>query len=171
VIEPGPTAIDLAQRYVAFAWDFTEFSPSSAVYFERVRARRIIRHRVARGNSGDSGAREYLSAGVDARNRILWILSLHGDLTLAEVGRYTVRTGKRQAARLQPVAGDPVLRTVIAGAVDGSTAFYLGSGLVPLEDLPCTTPFGCLAEPGCSVEQPCELRAAPGLKFKRPKPR
>ena len=116
-------------------------------------------------------AREYLVAHIDARNRAAWILSMHGDLTLAEVGRYTIRTGNRQVAQLQPLAGDPVIRTVLAGAVDGSTAFYLGSGLVPIEELPCTGPFDCLAEPGCSLEQPCELRAASALEFKRPKPR
>ena len=171
VIEPGPTAIDLAQRYLAFAWDSTDVSPASEVYFERVRVGRIVRHVVARGSSGDMQAREYLVAHIDARNRAAWILSMHGDLTLAEVGRYAIRTGRRQAAQLQPVAGDPVIRTVIAGAVDGSTAVYLGSGLVPIDELPCTGPFGCLAQPGCSLEQPCELRATSALEFKRPRPR
>jgi hypothetical protein len=171
VIEPGPTAIDLAARYMAFAWDSTDFSPLSDVYYERIRAGRIVRHRVARGSSGDMQAREYLVAHIDAQSRVVWILSMHGDLTLTEVGRYTIRTGKREVAQLQPLAGEPVIRTGLAGAVDGSTAFYLGSGLVPLEELPCTTPFGCLAEPGCSVQQPCELRAASALKFERPRPR
>jgi len=171
VIEPGPTAIDLGRRYIAFAWDSTEFSPLSEVYYERIRAGRIVRHRVARGSSGDMTTREYLVAHIDARNRASWILSMHGNQTLTEVGRYAIQTGKRDVAQLQPLAGDPVIRTVLAGAADGSTAFYLGSGLVPLEELPCIGPFDCLAEPGCSLEQPCELRAASALEFKRPKPR
>lgn len=171
VIEPGPTAIDLGERYLAFAWDSTDFSVLSDVYFERIRTGRIVPHRVARGSSGDMTTREYLVAHIDAQGRAAWILSMHGNQTLAEVGRYTIRTGKRQAAQLQPLAGDPVIRTVLAGAVDGTTAYYLGSGLVPIEELPCTRPFSCLAEPGCSVQQPCELRAASPLKFKRPKPR
>ena len=112
VIEPGPTAIDLAQRHIAFAWDSTDVSVVSEVYFERIRAGRIVRHLVARGSSGDMTTREYLVAHIDAQGRAAWILSMHGNLTLAEVGRYTIRTGKRQVAQLQPLAGDPVIRTV-----------------------------------------------------------
>jgi hypothetical protein len=168
VIEPGPTGLDLSRRALGFGWDSAgREGISSEVYLERLRAGRIARLRVARGSSGDMQHREFMAPQIDGQN-LAWILSLAGDLTLGEVGRYTIAGGKRRVAPLRPDAGEPVLRSVISGAVDGSTAFYVASALVPLDELPCTLQSFCVAEPGCSDAQPCPLRAAPGLKFTRP---
>jgi hypothetical protein len=168
VVEPGPTAVDLSSRALGFSWDYAgREGISSEVYFERLRAGRISRLSVARGSSGDMQHRQFMGPHVDGQN-VAWILSLAGDLTLGEVGRYTILGGKRLVAPLRPDAGEPIARSVISGAVDGSSAVYLASALVPLDELPCTAPSFCVAEPGCSDAQPCPLRAAPGLKFTRP---
>jgi hypothetical protein len=169
VVEPGPTGLDLSLHALAFGWDSAgRQGVTSGVYLERLRSGRIARLRVARGSSGEMQHREFMAPQIDAQNRLVWILSLRGDLTLSEVGRYTIRNGSRRVARLQPVGGDPVVRPAIAGAVEGSTAVYLASGLVPPEEQPCTLQSLCLAEPGCSVAQPCQLRLASGLRFTRP---
>jgi len=171
VVEPGPTALDLSGRALAFTWDSTvPGGLSSEVYLDKLGSGRIARRAVATGFSGDMQHREFMAPQVDGEN-LAWILSLAGDLTLSEAGRYTISGGKRRVARLQPVATEPVLRPAIAGAVDGSTATYLASGLIPEDELPCTGPFGCIANPGCSEAQPCELRSATALKFTRPKKR
>jgi hypothetical protein len=170
VVEPGPTGLALSRNTVAYGWDSTDEGLTSDVYFQRVRAGRSVRHRVGRGSSGDAGSRELMAPHIDAEDRVAWILSLTGDLTLSEVARYAISSGKRRVAPLQPVAGEPVLRPVIAGAVNGSTATYLASGLIAEDELPCTGPFGCIANPGCSEAQPCELRTAT-LRFRPPHPR
>jgi hypothetical protein len=168
VIEPGPTGLDLSSSALGFGWDSAGREGfMSEVYVDRLDARRIARLRVARGSSGDMQHREFMAPHIDGPD-LAWILSLAGDLTLGEVGRYTIVGGKRRVAPLRPDAGEPVLRSVISGAVDGSTAFYLASALVPLDELPCTPQSFCVAEPGCSDAQPCPLRAAPALKFTRP---
>jgi hypothetical protein len=55
---------------------------------------------------------------------------------------------------------------VIAGAVDGPDYLYLASGLVESGGNPCNTPASCIAAPGCSELQPCELRRAAAPAFR-----
>src|SRR4030095_1868606 len=98
---------------------------------------------------------ELIGPQIDPTHQLIWIASLSGDLTGSEVRRFAIRTGKRSSTPLPPIAGDPVLRTAIAGASDHGTLHYLASGLVPLDELPCTAQSFCLAEPGCSETQPC----------------
>jgi hypothetical protein len=71
VIEPGPTALDLSGRTLAFSWDTTwEGLPSSELYVERPRPGGIGRLRVARGESADEQHREFI-APADRRDERL----------------------------------------------------------------------------------------------------
>jgi hypothetical protein len=171
LVEPGPTSIDLTGRYFAFGWDSTaESGPTSSVYLDKLRARSIARRLIARGASGEIQADELVGPQIDTRGRITWIESLFGDSTRSELHRYTIGNGKLSSALLQPVAGDPFIRPVIASAVDRTSPLYLASGLVPIGE-PCTPQTPCLANPGCSGSQPCELRGATALRFTPPKRR
>jgi hypothetical protein len=167
LIEPGPTAIDLSGRYMTFGWDSTSGGPTSAIYFEKLRAGHITRREASRTGSGEIQAQELLPAGIDSEAHIVWIRSLFGDSTGSEVKRYYVLNGNRDLARLQPVPGQPFVYTVLAGGVDGTTPLYLASGRAPIGE-PCTAQAPCLVEPGCADLQPCELRRATDLTFPPP---
>jgi hypothetical protein len=167
LVEPGPTTLDLTGRYLGFGWDSTaDGGPTSDVYLEQLRARRITRRRLARGASGEIQAVELLGPQIDTRGRMVWIRSLFGDSTRSQVERYTVTNGRRDVASLQPVAGEPYVRTIIGSAVEGTTPLYLSAGLFPVTE-PCSPQAPCLVEPGCSESQPCELRTATALRFTR----
>jgi hypothetical protein len=171
LVEPGPTTLDLTGRFLAFGWDSTsEDGPTSAVYLEKLRASRIARRTIARGGSGDIQAHELVGPQIDGRGRIVWIESLYGDSTRSEVHRYTIQNANRSSASLQPVTGEPFVRTVIGSAVDGTMPLYLASGLLPVGEL-CTSQSPCFVGPGCSDVQPCELKRATALRFSPPKRR
>jgi hypothetical protein len=171
LVEPGPTTLDLTGRSLAFGWDSTsEIGSTSAMYLEKLRGRHIERRRIARAGSGDIQARELLGPQIDSRGRIVWIESLYGDSTRSDVERYTIQNGNRSSAALQPVAGEPFVRTIIGSAVDRTTPLYLASGLLPVDE-PCTSQSPCFVGPGCSDRQPCELKTATALPFSPPKPR
>ena len=70
----------------------------------------------------------------------------------------------QEEARIPPLPTDPILRPVIAGAVDGHDYLYLASGLVEPGE-PCTMPASCFAYPGCAELQPCQLRRATGAEL------
>lgn len=168
LVEPGPTTVDLTGRAVAFGWDSTDQGgPTSAVYLEKLRAARIARRLIARGHSGEIQAEELLGPQIDTRGRMVWIRSLFGDSTRSQVERYTILNGRRDAAPLQPVAGEAYVRSIVGSAVDRGTPLYLSSGLVPVTE-PCSPQSPCLVDPGCSEGQPCELRTATRLQFTQP---
>ena len=173
LVEPGPTTIDLVARSLTFGWDSTSAeSPTSAIYLRTLRAGRISQRRIARAVSGEIQAEEMLAPQFDGEGRIVWIRSLFGDSTRSEVARYRIRSANRESAPLQPVAGEPYIHSVIAGAVDtrkqiAPDLLYLASGLLPLGE-PCTAQTPCLVDPGCSDAQPCELRVASGRVFTKP---
>jgi hypothetical protein len=97
----------------------------------------------------------------------VWGRALFGDTTRSEVQRYRVSTGARDAATLQPIPGEALIRTALATAVDGVDVLYLGSGrTVPGE--PCTPQSPCAFDPGCGDAEPCELRRAGPLTFAPP---
>lgn len=175
LVEPGPTALDLIGRFLAFGWDSTATDgPTSTVYLEKLRASRVVRRRIAQGASGEIQGEELLGPQFDGGGRIVWIRSLFGDSTRSQVERYRVPSGTRDSAPLQPVAGQPFVYTVIASAVDTAKQIepdplYLASGLLPLGE-PCTVVTPCLVEPGCSDALPCELRRATGRVFTKPPP-
>jgi hypothetical protein len=172
LVEPGPTTLDLIGRFLMFGWDSTAADgPTSALHLDKLRAGRIVRRRIARAASGEVQAGALLGPQLDPRGRMVWIRSLFGDSTRSQVERYYVPNGNRDSAPLQPVANQPLVYTVIASAVYSTphtiTPLYLASGLVPTGE-PCTPQSPCLVEPGCSDAQPCELRAATGLRFTEP---
>jgi len=168
LVEPGPTSLDLFGRRLAFGWDSgAEGSPTSAVYLETLFARRVERRRLAREASGEIQAAELLSPQFDLEARLVWGRALFGDTTLSEAQRYRIATGTRDAARLQPIPGEALIRTALATAVDGVSVLYLASGrTVPGE--PCTPQNPCAFDPGCGDTQPCELRRAGPLVFAPP---
>ncbi len=164
---PGPTALDLATRRLAFGWDSTDPRPLSAVYLDVMRnTGRTAKRRLDRGHSGEMQSREFIAPQFDEQVRVTWLASFTGDKLQADVRRYSFMGETREEARLTPLSADPVLRPVIAGAVDGSGYLYLASGLVQ-PDGPCATPRSCIADPGCSELQPCELRRAATPAFER----
>ena len=78
-----------------------------------------------------------------------------------------ISSGKLEAAALQPIPGQALIRTALATAVDRNDVFYLASGLnVPGE--PCTPQNPCAFAPGCADDQPCELRRASPVVFAPP---
>jgi hypothetical protein len=164
---PGPTALDLATRRLAFGWDSTDPRPHSAVYLDVMRnTGRTAKRRLDHGHSGELQGRELIAPQFDEQVRVVWLASFLGDKSQADLRRWSFMTERREEARLAPVAGDPVLRTPIAGAVDGNGYVYLGSGFTA-QALQCTPAAPCRADPGCSETQPCLLlrNAAPAFRL------
>ena len=65
LVEPGPTALDLAGRRLAFGWDSGASGPTTAAYYATLRAH-SKKHRVEFGSSGSIQAEEVLSPVVDS---------------------------------------------------------------------------------------------------------
>ena len=144
---PGPTALDLATRRLAFGWDSTDPRPLSAVYLDVMRnTGRTAKQRLVRGHSGELQGREFIAPQFDQQVRVTWLASFEGDRTQATVRRYSFMTGRQEEAVLGPLPTDTIWRTAIAGAVDGDAYLYLASGLI---------------NPGCSDSQPCLLLRNP----------
>lgn len=168
VVEPGPTSLDLFGSRLAFGWDSAGAGfPSSAVYLETIRANRTERRRLLRGGSGDIQAIELVSPQVDREARIVWGGALVGDTTRSDIHRYRISTGARDVARLPPNPSEPILRTLLATAVDGVDVLYVASGFRVFNE-PCTPQNPCAFDPGCSVGAPCLLVRASPLAFIRP---
>ena len=138
---PGPTALDLATRRLAFGWDSTDPRPHSAVYLDVMRnTGRTAKRRLDHGHSGELQGREFIAPQFDQQVRVTWLASFEGDKTQADVRRYSFMTGRQEEAMLGPLPADKIWRTAIAGAVDGDAYLYLASGLI---------------NPGCSDAEPC----------------
>jgi hypothetical protein len=162
---PGPTALDLATRRLAFGWDSTDPRPLSAIYLDVMRnTGRTAQRRLDRGHSGELQGREFIAPQFDEQVRVVWLASFEGDKTEADVRRYSFMTERQEQARIMPLPSDVVRRTVIAGAVDGDGYLYLGSGLTE-PGVPCDAPGACRANPGCSEAQPCLLLRAAAPAF------
>jgi len=171
LVEPGPTSLDIATRRIAFGWDSTQHGePTSAVYLDVLRrGRPTAQRRIDRVASGEIQARELIAPRFDEQVRVNWLASFFGDDTTTHARRWSFMEERTEEVELPPLPTDPVRRPVIAGAVDGSGYIYLASGLVR-PDGPCATPASCVADPGCSELQPCELRRAVAPVFRRTGP-
>ncbi len=164
LLEPGPSALDLAGRRLAFGWDSGEhLGPTSAAYYATLSSR-PQKHRIDLGISGDIQGEEIIQPAVDS-GQIYWGRTLFGDTTANSVRRYRITTGERQQAPLPtPGTPDAFIRSVVALAVDGSAVYYLLSGqTIPGE--PCTPAQPCIATPGCSDLEPCRLMVARAPQF------
>ena len=164
---PGPTALDLATRRLAFGWDSTDPRPLSSVYLDVMRnTGRTAKRRLDRGHSGELQGREFIAPQFDEQVRVVWLASFEGDKTEAHLRRYSFMGEQREEARIPPLPADFIWRTSIAGAVDGDDYLYLASGFVDTGGGPCNTPASCIAHPGCSDLEPCELRRALAPAFR-----
>ena len=164
---PGPTALDLATRRLAIGWDSTDPRPLSSIYLDVMRnTGRTAQRRLDRGHSGELQGREFIAPQFDGQVRVVWLASFSGDKTEAHVRRYSFMGETQEEARIPPLPTDFIWRTDIAGAVDGEHYLYLASGFVDTGGGPCTTPASCIANPGCSELEPCELRRALAPSFR-----
>jgi hypothetical protein len=171
LIEPGPTALDLVGRRLAFGWDSSsELGPTSAVYLGAVSGH-PSKKLLSRVGSGDiQGAENIAPAIVDGQ--VIWLLTLYGDTTSNLSQRYAIADGVLSEATIPRLPADPYFRPVLAGAVNGPSVIHLDSGLVPVGE-PCTVQSPCIANPGCSAQQPCGLMASDNLAYtpvKLPRP-
>jgi hypothetical protein len=164
-LEPGPTALDLAGRRLAFGWDSGDEGPTSAVYLDTLGSKRADKRLVSRVGSGDIQAEEILSPQV-ADGQVVWALTLFGDETSSVSRRYRIADGSLTEAPLATVdPADAFIRPVIASTVEGDRVIYLASGVTATGE-PCTPQNRCIADPGCgSAAQPCELRSAENLSY------
>ena len=166
LVEPGPTSLDLATRRLAFGWDSTDDGPTSTVWLDVLRSTGRTAHtRIDYGGSGEIQARELIGPQFDEQVRVVYLASFYGDTTAAHARRWWFMGPRREQARLMPLPGDAVVRTLIAGAPDGAGYVYLASGLTPPGE-PCAGPASCIADPGCSETQPCLLMRAPAPEFR-----
>ncbi len=165
---PGPTSLDLATRRLAIGWDSTDPRPLSSVFLDVMRnTGRTAQRRLDRGHSGELQGREFIAPQFDEQVRVVWLASFSGDKTEAHVRRYSFMGETQEEARIPPLPTDFIWRTDIAGAVDGEDYLYLASGFVDTGGGPCNAPASCVAHPGCSELQPCELRRAVAPLFHR----
>jgi hypothetical protein len=165
-VEPGPTALDLEGRRLAFAWDsgYTD-GGSSGAYLDTIARRRSFRKLLDRPVvSGDIQGSEILTPTIDD-GQVFWELTLFGDTTSNALHRFQISTGRIQVAVL-PGPGSPetYVRPVLATAVAAGAIYYLASG-VQTNEPGCSVQSPCLATPGCSDTAPCQIRRAAGLSF------
>jgi hypothetical protein len=161
-VEPGPTALDLRVRRLAFGWD--SGGPSSTVYLDRIRARSTTRSELLAGISGSIQAEEMVSPAIGAGD-VFWGFIRFGNDTSSQLLRHRISTRTTDQAPLPLQApGDIYLQSILATAVDGPLVFYLASGLtIPGE--PCTPQAPCQPYPGCSDTEPCKLLRTRDLAF------
>jgi hypothetical protein len=163
--EPGPTALDLRTRRLAFGWDSVRFDPTSAIYIDTLHVgRRTGRRRIELVGSGNVQASELLAPQFDQEGHLVWIASLYGHDTASFVRRYRVPGGDRDQALIPPPPGESLFGSVLAGSIDEAAFLYLGSGLNPGD--PCSPQSPCNANPGCSESEPCQLRRTTELVFR-----
>jgi hypothetical protein len=168
VVEPGPTAVDLAGKRLAVAWDSGEpEGATSTAYLETIgshSAKKTLLLRVGSGNI--QGSEIETPAIVDGQ--VYWTLALFGDVTENKLQRYRITTGELSEAPLPPPAEqatDAYRRGVFASAVSGPDFLYLASGLI-LPGEPCTPQAPCSVDPGCSDAEPCALKSTRDIAFK-----
>jgi hypothetical protein len=165
VVEPGPTALDLEGRRLAFAWD-SGYSDgaSSGVYLDTISGRRSFRRRLQFTSSGEIQGAELLTPAIDD-GEVFWALTLFGDTTSNTINRFEMSTGRHQVAGLPgPASLDTYVRPVISSAAAAGTIYYVASGLRMAEP-GCTVLAPCSDGPGCSDAAACQIRVAVGLQF------
>ena len=159
---PGPTALDLATRRLAFGWDSTDPRPLSAVYLDVMRnTGRTAKRRLDRGHSGELQGREFIAPQFDEQVRVVWLASFEGDKTEARRAPLLLHGREQEEARIPPLPTDLILRT--------EHRRCRGRRGLPLPGLGFRgyrrravhhTRRRASPIPGCSELQPCELRRA-----------
>jgi hypothetical protein len=167
-LEPGPTALDLSGRRLAFGWDSGgEEGPFSSAYLGTIGTRAARKTLISRESSGSVEGDEIVSPGITG-GQVIWTLTRFGNETSNTSRRHRISTGEMTEAQFAtPDPADAFIRPVIASAVDGDLVLYLASGLTPPPSEPCTPQNRCVADPGCSAAQPCLLRSAVNLPYAR----
>lgn len=164
IVEPGPTALDLRTRRLAFSWD-SNYEPTSAVYIDTLHVgRRTGRRRIELVGSGDIQASELLAPQFDQAGHLVWFASFYGNDTENFVRRYRVVARRRDQAQILRQPAEALFGSVLAGAVDEQAVLYLESSLHPGD--PCSPQSPCVAEPGCSEAYPCALRRSTEFVFR-----
>ena len=164
IVEPGPTALDLRTRRLAFGWD-SNYEPTSAVYIDTLHVgRRTGRRRIELVSSGDIQASELVAPQFDQDGHLVWFATFYGNDTENFVRRYRVVARSRDQAQILRQPAESLFGSVLAGAVDEQAVLYLESSLHPGD--PCSPQAPCIADPGCSEAYPCALRRATGLVFR-----
>ena len=164
LVEPGPTALDLRTRRLAFSWD-SNYEPTSAVYIDTLHVgRRTGRRRIELVSSGDIQASELPALQFDQEGHLVWFASFYGNDTENFVRRYRVVARSRDQAQILRQPAESLFGSVLAGAVEEQAVLYLESSLHPGD--PCSPQAPCIAEPGCSEAYPCALRRSTELVFR-----
>jgi hypothetical protein len=171
--EPGPTALDLWGRRLAFGWDSADQGePTSSVYLDTLEPRKTTKLLLSRLSSGDIQGSEIVSPQV-VDGAVAWTQTLYGETTSSVSRRYRITGGELSEAAITLAPGEGSTALVLASALDGrikSTQgsllriFYLASGQVPPEPA-CSTQHVCFSGPGCSAQQLCALSSANGLVY------
>jgi hypothetical protein len=164
LVEPGPTALDLRTRRLAFGWD-SNYEPTSAVYIDTLHVgRRTGRRRIELVGSGDIQASELVAPQFDQAGHLVWFATFFGHDTENFVRRYHVVARAHEQAPILRQPAEPLFGSVLAGAVDEQAVHYLESSLHPGD--PCSPQAPCVADPGCSEVYPCALRRTTELVFR-----
>jgi hypothetical protein len=150
-VELGPTALDLHERRLAFAWTTTRrdsCESSSGIWLDTIGAGR---KRIASECSGDIQAVQLLSPTISSA-RVNYGVAAYGNDTFNRIRRYQIATGRTEEL---VVGTNNVLLSTSTGA--GTTAYMVSGGFEP----------GCAAgpqviEPGVGPDTgPCPLIVAP----------
>ena len=164
LVEPGPTALDLAGRRLAFGWDSGASDPTTAAYYATLRAH-SKKHRVEFGSSGSIQAEEVLSPVVDS-GMVYWGLGLFGDTTASYLRRYRITTGARQQTPLpSPSIPDAFVRPVPRQRPSTARRSTTCSPASGCRGEPCTVQSPCIADPGCTDAEPCRLNVVQNPPF------
>lgn len=171
--EPGPTALDLWGRRLAFAWDSgDQDGPTSSVYLDTLGPRKTTKRLLSRLSSGEIQGSEVVSPQV-VDGAVAWTQTLYGDTTSSVARRYRITSGELTEATINLPPGEgstaSVLASTLAGRIPTTQAsllpfFYLASGQVP-PDPACSPQRPCFGTPGCSPQQPCALRSMQNIVY------
>jgi hypothetical protein len=124
IVEPGPTALDLFGRHLAFGWDSGSDSPTSSLYLDSIAADSVRRRTLQRVSSGSLQGQEVISPAF-AGAQLHWGFVRFGESQGNELRRLDLATGATEVAPVPWAGLENLFTPVLATAVDGPDAFYL----------------------------------------------